>query len=331
MRRSLVFVLVLTPVLVACTPATSGDANTTTNTPAVAASVGPAASFGPWSSTLHADHPLVGRAWQVAEGRAITRAELEAALLAARFVLLGETHDNPDHHRLQGELVQALASGERRPALAFEMLAPDKQAAIDGFEGEVDEFAELVAWADSGWPAWPIYRPVFAATLAADLPILAAELPREQTRMYMAEGLAIFDPAWVARYALAQPLAPELQAAWLDEMFASHCEMVPREHLGGMVEIQRLRDARMAEAMIQGAAAQGQAILIAGGGHARHVGVPRLVRTIEPDATIVSVGFTAVSPDRLEPGQYGDEFDVLVFTPDIEREDPCASLRATSN
>ncbi|MFV8750374.1 ChaN family lipoprotein [Nannocystaceae bacterium ST9] len=284
--------------------------------------------FGPWIAPLERDHPLVGTAWSPSEARAISRTELERRLAAARYVLLGETHDNPDHHRLQGVAIEAVAgaAAERRPAVAFEMLDPAKQAAIDAFAGEVDDFAEVVAWADSGWPAWSIYRPVFAATLAADLPIYAAELPRDETRRFMAEGLAIFDPDLVARFGLAQPLAPELQSAWLDEMFASHCDMVPREHLGGMVEIQRLRDARMADAMQRGAAAQGQAILVAGGGHVRDVGVPRLLRALEPDAAIVSVGFVAAQAGQLDPREYGDEFDVLVFTPDVEREDPCASF-----
>lgn len=320
MRPRLALALVL--LLAACK--TSASDSPTTAAPLAEP------GFGPWTSTLHAEHPLVGSAWHVAEARAIGRAELEVELSAARYVLLGETHDNPDHHRLQGELVRALASGERRPAVAFEMLDPGKQVAIDAFSGELDEFATTVAWAESGWPAWPIYRPVFEATLAADLPILAAELPREQSRMFMAEGLAMFDPAFVARFALAQPLAPELHAAWLDEMFASHCELVPREHLGGMVEIQRIRDARMADALLQGAAKQGRAILIAGGGHARRVGVPRLLHMVEPSAAIVGVGFVAVTPERTKPSDYDQgEFDVLVFTPDVEREDPCESMRAS--
>jgi uncharacterized iron-regulated protein len=301
-----------------------------TNEPEAEVGDGPAAQseFGPWTAPLHREHALVGSTWAQAEGRAITRAELEERLAGARFVLLGETHDNPDHHRLQGELITALATNAR-PAVVFEMLDPARQAAIDEFEGEVDAFAEVVAWADSGWPAWPIYRPVFAATLAAELPIHAAQLARDETRMFMVEGLAMFDPAWVERFRLAEPLPPELHSAWLDEMFASHCEMVPREHLGPMVEIQRLRDARMADAMLRGAQAQGQAILIAGGGHARSDwGVPRLLREVKAEGQAISVGFVAVQPDVVDPREYGDSFDVLVFTPEVEREDPCASLEA---
>lgn len=292
-----------------------------------AQSVEDADEFGPWTAPLQREHALVGSAWSVAEARAIGRAELEQQLAGARFVLLGETHDNPDHHRLQGELITSLAASGR-PAVVFEMLDPARQAAIDSFEGEVDAFAELVAWADSGWPAWSLYRPLFAATLAAELPIYAAELGREQTRLFMVDGLGMFDPAWVERFRLAEPLPAELQSAWLDEMFASHCEMVPREHLGGMVEIQRLRDARMADAMLRGAQAQGQAILVAGGGHARSDwGVPRSIRTVAAEGESISVGFVAAQPDVIDPREYGASFDVLVFTPDVEREDPCASFK----
>ena len=82
----------------------------------------------------------------------------------------------------------------------------------------------------------------------------------------------------MARYELSVPLAPELQAPLLDEMFIGHCEMVPREELGGMVEIQRIRDAMMADAMLQGADAKGQVVLVAGSGHTRDIGVPRLLQ-----------------------------------------------------
>lgn len=293
--------------------------------------------FGPWSAPLHRDHPLVGSAWSTAEGRVISRAELEQRLFDARFVLLGETHDNPDHHRLQGELITAMTKRSRKPAVVFEMLDPAKQTAIDeftaAFAGNVDEFATLVAWADSGWPEWSLYRPVFAAALAAKLPILGGELSREEARLFMAEGLASIDPKLVEDFHLAEPLPAELQAAWLDEMFASHCEMVPREHLGGMVEVQRLRDARMADKMLSGQAASGQSILIAGGGHARRDwGVPRLLRasSSETEKATVSVGFIAVQPGVADPREYPlASFDVLVFTPEVEREDPCVAFKAS--
>jgi uncharacterized iron-regulated protein len=304
-----------------------GTATTQTSRPA---------DFGPWTATLAADHPLVGTAWSTAEQRKLTRAELEQRVSDARFVLLGETHDHPDHHRLQGELIASLIAGEGRgPVVAYEMLDPDRQADIDAFadtgEQAIDAFAKLVDWEHSGWPEWALYRPAFAPVIEAKLPILAAQFTRNQSKQFMTTGFAMLDPTTVERYGLAQPLAPELQALWLDEMFASHCDMVPREQLGGMVEIQRIRDAVMADAMLHGTEQRDQVVLVAGTGHTRAVAVPRLLQmTGVPKAQIVSVGFVAVDGERLEASDYGDEHDILVFTPDIEREDPCAAMRAAA-
>jgi uncharacterized iron-regulated protein len=287
------------------------------------------ADFGPWTATLGAEHPLVGTAWSTADARKLTRAELEQQLAESRFVLLGETHDHPDHHRLQGELIASLITSEDKgPAVAYEMLDPDRQADIDAFAGTVDAFAELVDWEHSGWPEWTLYRPAFAPVIDAKLPILAAQFTRNQSKRFSTEGLALLDPAMVTRYGLDQPLDGEIQAMWLDEMFASHCDMVPREQLGGMVEIQRIRDAVMADAMLRGAEAREQVVLVAGTGHTRDVAVPRLLlMTGATDAQILNVGFVAVDGERLEAQDYGDDHDVLVFTPGIEREDPCAAMR----
>lgn len=287
-----------------------------------------APDFGPWAATVDKDHPLVGVAWSPADNRALTRAEVEQRLAAARFVLLGETHDHGDHHRLQGELIQALIAADKRPAVVYEMLDPQRQADIDEFSGDVDAFAELVDWANSGWPAWTLYRPAFAPVIEADLPIFAAQFTRAESKRFSTQGLAMLDPDLVARFELDTPLANDLQAKLLDEMFVSHCEMVPREQLAGMVEIQRVRDAVMADAMLRGAQARGQAVLVAGTGHTRDIGVPRLLQmTGAAPAQIVSVGFVAVDTERLDAGAYGDDHNILLFTPGIEREDPCAAFR----
>jgi uncharacterized iron-regulated protein len=333
MRRP-TFVLI-GALLLACTGPTSTSTQPEDQTPSRGSSR--PADFGPWTATLGAEHPLVGTAWSTVDALELTRTELEQQLAGARFVLLGETHDHPDHHRLQGELISSLIGTDGKgPAVAYEMLDPDRQADIDAFaltgDAAPDAFAELVDWEHSGWPEWQLYRPAFAPVLDAKLPILAAQFTRNQSKQFSTKGLAMLDAAMVSRYGLAQPLDAELQAMWLDEMFASHCDMVPREQLGGMVEIQRVRDAVMADAMLRGAELREQAVLVAGTGHTRDVAVPRLLSmTGVDDAQIVNVGFVAVDGEHLEASDYGDEHDILVFTPGIEREDPCAAMKAAAS
>jgi uncharacterized iron-regulated protein len=284
------------------------------------------AGAGPFASPRYADHPLVGRIVFESSDAAARWEDLEGRAEAARFVLLGETHDNPDHHRLQARLIERLAASPRPPAVVFEMLNHDRQAGIDAFVAaglrDPGAFAERVGWAQSGWPDFSLYEPIVAAALAAGLPILAAGMrPGGEDGDDLSELRA--------RFGLDEPLPPAEQAARFEEMFASHCELIPREQLAAMLEMQRSRDARMADALLRGAELRGRAVLIAGAGHTARFGVPALLEHAgaAPDA-ILAVGFLEVDPEerRIEETAAA-EFDVSVFTPAAEREDPCESLR----
>ena len=56
---------------------------------------------------------LVGRIFDARTGAFVDEDELLDQLAATRFVLLGERHDRPEHHRLQARIVQALAARGR--------------------------------------------------------------------------------------------------------------------------------------------------------------------------------------------------------------------------
>jgi uncharacterized iron-regulated protein len=110
---------------------------------------GPPAQPGArWQSTLDADHPLVGVIWDVASRRRVGEAELAARVHSADIVLVGETHDNPDHHRIQAELLGVFAARHAAPAVIFEMLDREQQPAVDAslhaHPGDVDALAQAV-------------------------------------------------------------------------------------------------------------------------------------------------------------------------------------------
>src|SRR5512142_2134997 len=84
-----------------------------------------------WLSTLHRDHPLVGKIWAGRAGRFVDEASLDDAMNGADLLLLGEVHDNPDHHLLQARFVREVVAAGPRPALALEMLTSDLQPQVD--------------------------------------------------------------------------------------------------------------------------------------------------------------------------------------------------------
>src|SRR5512140_2306691 len=84
-----------------------------------------------WYSPIGRHHPLAGQIWSTRESKFVHRADLVLALAQSKMVLLGEQHDNVDHHRMQAALVRAMADAGRHPAILFEMIDTDDQAKLD--------------------------------------------------------------------------------------------------------------------------------------------------------------------------------------------------------
>lgn len=287
-----------------------------------------------WKSPLQRDHPLVGRIWNVPEARFGTESELRAAVGAGRFVLLGETHDNPDHHALQARLLEAVLATGRRPALGFEMLDPEQQPAVDALLAGPDPtpaaLAAAVGWDRTGWPPFALYEPIFRVGLLARLPIVAANLPRAEARAVVHRGAGALPAPLRGLLEGAGPLTPEEAAVRREEMAASHCGHLPEPMLDPMVLSQRARDAHLAMALVAGAT-PGGAVLVTGGEHARRdrgVGEFLRVAGVAPGA-IVSVGLKEVDPEeRSAPGELEPApYDWIVFTPGVDRGDPCEGMR----
>ena len=287
----------------------------------------------PWASALGREHPLTGRLWEPAPGRFVEPGTLVTRLASARFVLLGEKHDNADHHRLQAWLVRELTGAGRRPAVAFEMFSVEDDATIARQRASTSmdpaALARAVDWARSGWPDFRLYEPIVRAALEAGLPIVGANLSRATTQRLRRGGIDTLDADVRARLGLERPLPTEASIALFAEIRRNHCDALPDESIERMVGIQRARDAQMAEALVRAATADG-AILIAGAGHTRSDrGVPWALAGQAPGATVVSVAFLEVRKDLVDPAAYGRDgaaHDLLWFTPRVDDRDPCESF-----
>lgn len=117
----------------------------------------PAAPDSGWTAGHQTSHPLVGRLWDTASGTFISEADLIGRLTGARFVMLGEKHDNPDHHTLRARLVAGMVAAGRKPAVAFEMLDDSQAPALPGTDGAVLIAGNGHVRADAGAP-WHLKR-----------------------------------------------------------------------------------------------------------------------------------------------------------------------------
>lgn len=233
----------------------------------------------------------------------------------ARIVILGEVHDNPQHHLNQARAVAAI----RPAALVWEMLTPEQAARMPDARGDAAALALALGWEGSGWPDFALYHPIVAA--AGSAPHYGAGVPRAEARRAFAEGAAAVFGTGAALYGLDRPL-PD-QAAREAEQFDAHCAAMPLAMMGGMVEAQRLRDAVLARAALQALDQTGGPVaVIAGTGHARRdQGIPAALALAAPDVTVLSLGQMEADPGPDAP------FDLWIVTDPVDRPDPCESLR----
>ncbi|MFC7452080.1 ChaN family lipoprotein [Insolitispirillum peregrinum] len=281
------------------------------------------APFPPaWQSTQARSHPLVGRILDTASHRWISLAELQHRLYLSRWVLLGEQHDNPDHHALQAALLAGLIRDGRRPAVAVEMIGPAQSEALAQVlsdasqsatpQGYTDALGQAVGWEQRQWPQWSWYRPIFHTALAARLEILPANLEREQLR--------------AAGSDTSIPLPAPVLAAQTEAVVSGHCGLIAPGQALPMVRMQVARDQAMADALLTADRHSGHGgVLIAGAGHVRRdSAVPRLL----PAGQSASVAMVEVQDDQtsIESLDTGD-YDYLLFTPRADREDPCQALQ----
>jgi uncharacterized iron-regulated protein len=272
--------------------------------------------------------------WDVHAQRLVSAAELEQRLVAARFRLLGEVHDNPAHHRIRARLIAAIAASGQRPAVVMEQFDLDHEAALRSAQAnnaDVEAIVTAGGFDRRGW-SWPLHAPVIEAAVAAGLPLHAGNVSRAQLQDAMRRGeRASLDPAWIARVN-ATTWSDAQRREQDEEIVESHCGKLPASMVPQLAFAQRVRDAAMAVALASDATSDG-AILIAGNGHVRRsLGAPAYFDAAARERT-VSVGLVEARPDeRRSPvaiaalAQEQPGYDYVWLTPRVERPDPCTTF-----
>ncbi|HZD19287.1 MAG TPA: ChaN family lipoprotein, partial [Burkholderiales bacterium] len=177
------------------------------------------------------EHPLVGRIWDARAERFVSPEEVFNHGARARHVILGETHDNPEHHRLQRVVLDALAARGEKRLLAMEQFDTEYQAAIDAARAagaDAERIADAGHFDRRGWN-WPLYRPLVQFALEHGWPLVAANLSRAEARAVVANP---------ARSGLP-PAPATVQAALERDIIEGHCGAAPEaKRLAGMVAAQ---------------------------------------------------------------------------------------------
>ena len=256
--------------------------------------------------------PVVGEIRDLRSGQPLTAEELVARLETPSRLIVGEQHDNRDHHALQLWLLQSLGERRAQGSLLLEMLTPDQQLRVDDVRHASTPPADLpdaLAW-QSGWD-WNLYGPIVRFALTQQYPLLAANLDTLEVRAVYANP-----PTLSGLRSNAASVKDEL----LEQVSDSHCGLLPKSQMPAMLAVQQQRDRRMAERLL---AAPTPSLLFTGAYHARKdVGVPIHVLDLgEPQAPMVLM--LAEQGSEVTPAMA----DYVWYTPATPPQDYCAQMR----
>jgi uncharacterized iron-regulated protein len=210
------------------------------------------------------------RAKRVFMGRAIAALWLTGMAACAPLLpqplpdvlVLGEQHDAPAHPRLHGEVVQALTRRGELAGVALEMATTGHSTAGLAADASEPQVRASLGWTDQAWP-WQAYAPAIMAAVRAGVPVVGADLTREQVKKATADST------------LEHLVSGATLQAQIDEVREGHCGLLPEAQLLPLARAQIARDRSLAQAVAQLAAPAKAAVLITGARHAdpRH-GVP---------------------------------------------------------
>lgn len=283
-----------------------------------------------WQSQLYAEHALVGMIWDSGADKFIPADDLFTHIEGVSYLLLGEKHDNPDHHALQLRSLDHVLQTGNVSAVSFEMMSSEQRPLLRDLslsrQNSLEQINEYLQWDNDGWN-WDYYGPLVQRAMQAGVSINAANISNE-------EMMQVYGAPTVAE--IEGILNEQTMVALEKDIDESHCGMLPESQFPAMVRVQQARDYAMADSLAPNTGQQLQ-VLIAGNYHIRRdLGVPNYLLSAQSNleqSQIVSLAFMEVDGASDDPSDYLQQFgsvkayDYIWFTPAVSDEDYCASMR----
>lgn len=225
----------------------------------------------------------------------------------SRIVYVGETHDNPASHRLELQVLKALA--ERYPdrvALGMEMFARSQQPVLDRWvAGELDEkaFLKESKWFESWKMDFAYYRDLLNFARERHIPVIALDAEKSLVRAVTAKTPEQLSPAERSQVPELDQTDP-YERALVTAVFGDHSH--GGMMIDGFIRAQIVRDETMAESaaryLASPAGQDKHLLVVAGGDHVSSgFGIPRRVfRRFAASYTIIGGKEINVGPDKLD-------------------------------
>lgn len=207
-----------------------------------------------------------------ATGQPASLADVVMAAKPYNFLLIGESHDNANHHKMQAEIIAALAASGRTVLVGFEMFTRPNQPNLNGWTlgwWTEEEFIQRSNWKTEWGFDYALYRPIFETVKQYKLPMIALNAPRDWVRAVGRGGPGALTPEQQAQFPPID-VTNKNHRAVINSMMGGH----PMTGTSGenMYAAQVLWDTAMADSALKawrgrGGKANDIVVILAGSGH----------------------------------------------------------------
>ena len=171
------------------------------------------------------DQFKIGQIIDLSAGEVISLGEFIDRIASKELIFVGEVHDNPEHHLIQVQILQALMAKAEHIDLAMEFFQHPDQTALDRYiQGETEEdiFLKEVGW-KKGWGFdYSFYRPLMMLARQNGSRVLAINAPKDIVRKVARKGLEGLDESERDQIAREIGLDNEAHRNYLREVYGQH-------------------------------------------------------------------------------------------------------------
>lgn len=228
------------------------------------------------------------RFYDLNQGKTLSESQAVAQMGKTRIVLVGEHHNNRDHHQAQLEVIQALHRSGKKVVVGMEMFRKGSQGHLDQWvAGELDEDQFKPIFNDNWSYGWQLYRPIFEFARQNRIPMVGLNVPRRITSQVAYHGFASLNSE---QRGVLEGITCNVTLEYrefIKRAYGAHAH--GQMDFTRFCEAQLVWDTAMAMHAVEYLEHHPDAVmvLIAGSGHARKLGIPTQLDKITPWAYAV--------------------------------------------
>jgi uncharacterized iron-regulated protein len=219
------------------------------------------------------------RIYDVNQGRETVMSDVIPALKQNRIVLIGEHHNNKNHHQAQLNVIRTLNESGVEVAVGLEMFRSDSQQALDRWlEGDIGEAEFQNIFYDNWGYSWDNYRVIFDYAKAQKIPLIGLNVSREITRQVSLRGFQSLDKEQKGKLSNIACRVDREYMEYIKKAFGGHAH--GKLNFTYFCEAQLVWDTVMAINALDYLKKNPNAlvVILTGTGHAQKNAIPRQIR-----------------------------------------------------